>query len=221
VVYLDNNATTQPSPEVLKAASQGYAEFWHNPSSVHRGGQNARARVELARGQVAALLGVRAREVTFTGSGTESIDLALRGTLLAWSVRKEKPAGEPTPLFITTKVEHAAVRELAAEVESLGLARVHYCPVDGHGLVDVGELKSLLAQERHGGRSLASVQWANNETGAIQPVREIHAVCIEQNTLFHCDGVQWIGKEPISGDISPQGETPSHRHRGSTLPCDM
>ncbi len=175
----------------------------------------------MARGQLAALLGVRSREITFTGSGTESIDLAIRGTLLAWAARKETPAGEPTPLLVTTKVEHTAVRELAAEAESLGLARVHYCPIDAQGIVDVGELKSLLAQERRGGRALASIQWANNETGAIQPVRAMHTICTEQSTLLHCDGVQWIGKEPTFSDGPYVDGSPRSRLRVGTLPCDM
>jgi cysteine desulfurase len=220
VAYLDNNATTQPSPGVLNAVAQGLAEYWQNPSSVHRAGQSARARVEIARGQVASLLNVRAREVTFTSSGTESIDLALRGTLLAWASRKDRRDGEPLPMLVTSKVEHAAVRDLAQELEALKLARLHWCAIDAQGLVSPSDLAALLAQERNGARALVSVQWANNETGAIQNVAEIFRTCREHGALFHCDATQWIGKEPIvphaSGDAMP-----SSRHRTAALPADM
>src|SRR5690606_13488901 len=83
VVYLDNNATTRPSPAVVEAVNRGLTELWHNPSSVHRPGQAARQAVELARRSVAELIGAKPREITFTGSGTESIDLAIRGVLAA------------------------------------------------------------------------------------------------------------------------------------------
>jgi cysteine desulfurase len=145
VVYLDNNATTQPTPAVVEAVSRGLEQTWHNPSSTHRAGQGARAQVELARRDVAALIGVRARELTFTSSGTESIDLAIRGVINAWRSRGEEARNSPARL-ITTRIEHAAVRELAVELEHAQLATAAYAPVTREGVVDVDGLAAILAQ---------------------------------------------------------------------------
>ena len=116
MLYLDNNATTKPTAGVCLAVQDVLTENWANPSSVHRFGQSARAVVERARGQVAALIGARARDLIFTGSGTEAIDLALRGVLGALPKAARSIA--------TTKVEHNAVRDLAEDLEKSGEARV-------------------------------------------------------------------------------------------------
>ena len=105
-IYLDNNATTRPTPGVVDAVRRGLEERWHNPSSVHRPGQDARHAMELARAALASLIGVSPRRLTLTASGTESIDLAIRGVLGATGKRT----------LITTPVEHAAVRDLAEQL---------------------------------------------------------------------------------------------------------
>jgi cysteine desulfurase len=186
VPYLDNNATTQPLPDVVGAVGRALTELWHNPSSVHRPGQAARHAVELARADLARLCGVRPREMILTGSGTESIDLAIRGSLAA--------TGRPS--IVTTAVEHAAVRDLAGDLARTGTA-VRTLPLDGHGVVDAGALPELLGA---GDVAVVSVQWANNETGAIMPVERIHAICREHRVAFHCDATQWVGKLPIEGE---------------------
>src|SRR5262245_26567804 len=159
-------------------------EFWHNPSSVHRAGQAARHQVELAREAVADLIGGKPREVIFTSGGTESIDTAIRGVLGA-AARLGKP------VLVTTKIEHAAVRDLAEELTKTGAAEVRWLPLRGDrsGIVDVGQAAAALD-----GATLLSMQWANNETGAVQPVGEIGALCRERGVVFHCDGTQWVGK---------------------------
>lgn len=183
-INLDNNATTRPLPEVVEAVNRALNELWHNPSSVHRGGQAARHAVELARAQLATLAGVKPRELVLTGSGTESIDLAIRGVLAATGRRA----------IVTDDVEHAAVRDLAASLERDEQIEVRRLPVLEGGVVDVDALPRLLAD---GAVGLVSVQWANNETGVIQPIEEVFRVCAELNTVLHCDGTQWIGKEPV------------------------
>ncbi|MDX2132149.1 MAG: cysteine desulfurase family protein [Planctomycetota bacterium] len=183
MIDLDHNATTRPTPGVVEGVLHALREAWHNPSSVHRGGQAARARVELAREQIAALLAAHAREVTFTGSGTESIDLAIRGTLA------RLPA--PKRVLVTTPVEHAAVRDLASELAKAEGVEVRPLPVDPGGLVDPADV-ARLAQ----GAGLVSVQWANNETGAIQPIREIAEAARRAGCVVHVDATQWVGKEP-------------------------
>jgi cysteine desulfurase len=185
MIELDHNATTKPSPGVVGAMVHALTEDWHNPSSVHRAGQAARRAVELARQAVADLLGAKPREVVFTSGGTESIHLALRGTLGAL------PPGRRA--LITSKVEHSAVRDLAEGLEAEG-GTVRWLRVDRAGRVDLNHLAELVRES--GG--LVSIQWANNETGAVQPVRDIAAICGKHGAVFHCDGTQWVGKEPVN-----------------------
>ena len=161
--YLDNNATTRPAPEVLDAVDKAGRELWANPSSVHRMGQQVRQRLELARQSVAELIGAQPRELVFTSGGTEADNLALFGVA---------PAIDQLTL-ITTKIEHAAVREPAERIAKAG-GTVAYAGVDRDGVVDLGSLKSLLAEHADaGGTTLVSIQWANNETGVIQPIAAI------------------------------------------------
>ncbi|MGH7242284.1 MAG: cysteine desulfurase family protein [Phycisphaerales bacterium] len=185
MIYLDNNATTRPCASAIEAAGLAMREAWQNPSSVHRAGQNARAHVEMARKSIADLLGCKPREITFASSGTESIQLAIRGVVHA-QARHDDP-----PLVVSTRVEHSAIRELLTEMEARGEARVHWLEVDGEGLVKLASLTDALALRP----AIVSVQWVNNETGVIQPVEQIAAICNSANVLFHCDGVQWVGKE--------------------------
>jgi cysteine desulfurase len=172
---------------VIAAVERALREHWHNPSSVHRAGQAARREVELARQSVADLIGARAREITFTSGGTEAIDLAIRGVLAATN-----------GALVTTRVEHAAVRDLAEEFEKSGRP-VRWLKVSRDGVVDLADLEAALAERP----ALVSVQWANNETGVVQPVEEIAAACRGVGVLFHCDATQWVGKEPVE---APPGD---------------
>ncbi|HYE03693.1 MAG TPA: cysteine desulfurase family protein [Phycisphaerales bacterium] len=185
MIYLDNNATTRPLPEVVEAVRTALVEHWANPSSLHRAGQRARAVVELARREVAALLGVRPGEIVFTGSGTESVQVALHGLM------------EPGGVLATSTVEHAAVRELARRREAEDRAMVRWVGADAEGML---LLPAALEAARTA--ALMSVQWANNETGTIQPVREVGRACRAAGTAFHTDATQWVGKEPVPGDLA-------------------
>lgn len=191
MIDLDANATTRPSEGVVRAVAAALTEVWHNPSSVHRAGQAARHEVELARKEAAALIGVPAREVVFTSGGTEAIDLAIRGVLEASSRR---PGRTAKPAVVSTRVEHTAVRDLLEELEKSGRAEVRWAPVDAEGLVRHDALAPLLP-----GAALCSIQWANNETGGIQPVAEVGAACRAAKVVFHCDGTQWVGKQDAGG----------------------
>lgn len=185
-IDLDANATTAPTPGVIEAVVRALTELTHNPSSVHRAGQAARHAVEIARRQLAELIGAKPRDLVLTGSGTEAIDLAVRGTLAACR------AGTELPLLVTTRTEHSAVRELAEGLAQAGLCRVEWLPlVDG--VADLSALAAMLAMRPW----LVSVQWANNETGIVQPVMPIAELCREVGVLFHCDGTQWVGKNPV------------------------
>ena len=161
-VYLDNNASTRPAGGVIDAVRQAQADVWANPSSVHRPGQLARQKLELARASVASLIGAHPRQVVFTSGGTESNNLAIRGVL------GENPDG----VLITSRIEHSAVREPAEVYGKLG--KTVWLPLGAGGVIDPREVANAIIEHTAGlGPVLVSVQWANNETGVIQPIWEI------------------------------------------------
>ncbi len=186
--YLDCNATTQPLPGVVAAMVGALEGGWGNPSSVHRAGIDARHAVELARESVARLLGAQPREVTFTSGGTESASLAIAGTLDAL-------AGPRT--VISMRTEHSAVREACEALAARGRARVAWVPPAEGGVIDLGALDAAL--DAHAGDvALVSVMWANNETGAVQPVDAVGERCRARGVRFHCDATQWVGRMPTA-----------------------
>ena len=193
-VYLDHNATTKPGEGVVEAVASALDTYWHNPSSIHRSGQNAKHQIEIARGRVAALLGVKSREITFTGSGTEAIDLAIRGTLGALAKMNPKKN-----VIITTPIEHSAIRNLCHQLEGQGRARVVMLPIDRSGVVDVSGLDAIIksfATQAGTEVAMVSMQWVNNETGVVQPVHRVGEICDRHNVVYHCDATQWVGKMP-------------------------
>ena len=201
-VYFDNNATTQPTPAVVEAVHRALTEFWHNPSSVHRPGQAARQQVELARQSIARLIGARPRDITFTSGGTEAIDTAIRGVLAA----RPRPAGgivDEPPVILTTAIEHAAVRDLADELERSGAAAVERAPVGPGGVVDAAAFSARLTDRT----AIAVLQWANNETGAIQPAVEVARICRERRVPMLCDATQWVGKLPVEPVADERGQS--------------
>ena len=203
-IYIDNNATTKPTQEVIDAVGSALSVYWHNPSSIHRLGQDAKHAIETARGQVAKLLGVKSREITFTGSGTEAIDLSIRGTLGA--IAKSNPNKN---IIITSTIEHSAVLNLCKQLEDTNQARVIKLDALRSGVVDISKIESIIEQHASAtGNDIAmvSVQWVNNETGVIQPIHEIGEICQRHNVVFHCDATQWVGKMPtdLSGADAPK-----------------
>ena len=189
VVYLDNNATTKPAPEVVAEMLPYLTDIYGNPSSVHRFGQRARKAIDEARGRIAKLVGSMESELLFTGGGTESINTAVRGLLAARSPRKK---------IVATTVEHSATRELCQQ-----LARENYdiveIPVDREGTLDLDRLRQSITDDV----ALVTIMWANNETGVLFPVEQIAAMCKEQRVPFHCDGTQAVGKIPV--DVAKRG----------------
>ncbi|TVQ30599.1 MAG: cysteine desulfurase [Phycisphaeraceae bacterium] len=191
-VYLDSNATTRPAPEVVAAIDQALTDCWHNASSVHRMGQAARQRVELARQSAAKLINARPAEIVFTSGGTEAVELGIRGALLAAKAKARR-------VVISSKAEHSAVRELLMTLERRGEAEVRWVKLHRSGAVDLDSLRELLDEST----ALVSIQWANNETGTVQPVEKIGAMCREMGVAYHCDGVQWVGKAPTDVSNAP------------------
>ena len=193
MLYLDHNATTPPTPAVAEAVARALTDLWANPSSGHREGQRVRHAVESARESVGALLGAKPRTITFTAGGTESLHLAIRGVLEA------SPPERRT--LITSAVEHEAIRDLAAHLASRAETpvTVRTLPVDAHGLIDPAALEAALDDTV----ALVSIQWANNETGACQPIEELGALCRHREVPFHTDATQWVGKMPVNLDALP------------------
>jgi cysteine desulfurase len=185
-IYLDYNATTAVDPAVLDAMLPYFSGEFGNASSIHTHGQRARAAVETAREQVAALLNARPQEIVFTSGGTESDNHAIFGVAqAALPVR-------PGTHIITTTIEHEAVLNACQALETLGVA-VTYLPVDREGLISLGDLRRALRPET----VLITVMHANNELGVIQPLAEIGRIAAEADVYFHTDAVQSAGKIPV------------------------
>ncbi|HEX9627909.1 MAG TPA: cysteine desulfurase family protein [Acidiferrobacterales bacterium] len=182
-VYLDHNATTPVDDAVLTAMLPFLREHYGNPSSVHRPGRTARAALERAREQVAALVGAHPAQVIFTAGGTEANSLALRGVAAV-----EVPPGR----IAVSAIEHPSVAETAEALGGQGwlVARI---PVDSEGRVTVAGLEAGLDERA----VLASVMWANNETGVIQDIAALSTVARERGVVFHTDAVQALGKLPV------------------------
>jgi cysteine desulfurase len=183
-VYFDHNATTPVDPEVLEAMLPYFSGDFGNPSSIHTPGQQARKAVEHAREQVAALLGARPGEITFTSGGTESDNLGIRGIVFA----DERPRKH----IVTTQIEHSAVLGTCRALAERGV-EVNYLAVNGDGLVNPADVRKALRPET----VLVSVMHANNEIGCVEPLEEIGAIAAEADVYFHADGVQSAGKIPI------------------------
>lgn len=189
-IYMDNAATTRVTEPVFEAMRPYFCEIFGNPSSVHAFGREARKAVEQARRQVAAALGAQAGEIYFTGSGTEADNWALRGAAYAQKARGRH--------IITTQIEHHAVLHAAEQLEKEGF-EVTYLPVDEDGVVSLEALEKALRPDT----TLVSIMAANNEIGAIQPIREAAKLARAHGALFHTDAVQAIGCVPI--DVKADG----------------
>lgn len=181
MVYLDNNATTPVDRRVYEAMSPYLFEKFGNPSTLYSIGAEARAAVEEARKRVADLVGAKPDEIVFTGCGSESDNMALKGVAFAQMERGKH--------VIVSSVEHHAVLNTAAYLEKIGF-EVTYLPVDRYGMVDPDDLRQAIRTDT----ILVSVMLANNEIGTIQPIKELCSVSHEKGVLFHTDAVQAAGK---------------------------
>jgi cysteine desulfurase len=191
-IYLDHNATTPVEPAVLEAMLPFLSGDFGNASSIHTFGQRARAAVETAREQVAALINARPQEVVFTSGGTESDNHAIFGVVQAAS------ASRPGTHVITSSIEHEAVLHSCQALEKNGVP-VTYLPVSDAGLVDLCALRSSIRQET----ALITVMHANNELGTIQPPEILGQIAAEHKIPFHTDAVQSVAKIPIDVKAFP------------------
>ena len=189
-IYLDHASTTPVRPEVVEAMAPYFTEHFGNPSSIYPLGQEASDAVAAARESLASLIGATPREIFFSSGGTESDNWALKGFARANATKGRH--------IITSAIEHHAVLHTCEALEREGF-EVTYLPVDEHGLVSVEDFKAAIRPDT----ILASIMFANNEIGTIEPIRQLAAAAHEANVVFHTDAVQAFGHEPI--DVNELG----------------
>jgi cysteine desulfurase len=190
MAYLDHAATTPMLPEALNAYVAAARELG-NASSLHGPGRCARRRVEEARERIAAVLGARPSEVIFTGGGTESDNLAVKG--IFWARRAADPR---RTRLVASEVEHHAVHDAVQWLVDHEGASVSWLPVDEAGRIPVAALTEI-CQEYGDQLALVTAMWANNEVGTVQPVPELAAVAHQHRLPFHTDAIQAVGQVPV------------------------
>jgi cysteine desulfurase len=189
-IYLDYNASTPIDPAVAAAMKPFLEAHYGNPSSGHWAAVPAKAAVEMARRQVASLLGCHDDEIVFTSGGSEANNLALKGAFFALRNKGDH--------ITTTRIEHPAIIEPCRFLERLG-ARLSFLPVDGTGRIDPADLRKAITPST----VLISIMHANNEVGTIEPIEDCARVAHEHGILFHTDAAQSVGK--VSTDVNRHG----------------
>jgi cysteine desulfurase len=185
-IYLDHNATTPCDPRVVEAMLPWFTENFGNAASrTHAYGWQAEEAVNIARQQVATLIGAEENEIVFTSGATEAVNLAIKGVYEMYSRKGNH--------IITVKTEHKAVLDTCAHLEKLG-AEITYLNVDEEGLINVNELMTSINERT----ILIAVMYANNETGVIQPIKQISEIARLKNILFFTDASQAVGKIPVN-----------------------
>lgn len=183
-IYLDNNATTCVDPRVVETMLPFLTEQFGNPSSMHSFGDQVGRSLKRAREQVQALLGAEhPSEIIFTSCGTESDSTAILSAVRAQPQRRE---------IITTEVEHPAVLNVCEQLEKEGYT-IHRLGVDGQGRLDLAHYRQVLSDQV----AVASIMWANNETGTLFPVESMAEMARAKGVMFHTDAVQAVGKLPV------------------------
>ena len=184
LIYLDNNATTKVDPAVVEEMMPYLTEFYGNPSSGYRFGQQVGKGLDQARERVAALIGCEPGEIIFTSCGTESTNAAINSALLMDRDRQH---------IVTTRVEHSATLKHCETLAKRG-HEITWLGVDDRGQIDLKELEKSIRPDT----ALVTVMWANNETGVIFPIHEIAEIVRAKKAFFHTDAVQAVGKIPLN-----------------------
>src|SRR5690606_4150692 len=185
-IYLDNNATTPMDPRVLEAMIPYFTEKFGNAASrSHSFGWVGEEAVDYAREQIAKLINANPKEIILTSGATESDNLAIKGVFEMYASKGNH--------IITLTTEHKAVLDACKKVEKMG-GDVTYVPVQNDGIVDLQALENAITPKT----ILISVMWANNETGVIQPMKEIGEICKKHGILFMSDATQAVGKIPVN-----------------------
>ncbi len=185
-VYLDNNATTICDPRVVEAMLPYFTTHYGNAASrSHAFGWQAAEATDIAREQVAKLIGADPKEIVFTSGSTEAVNLAIKGVFEAYAVKGNH--------IITVATEHKAVLDTCTQLEKKG-AQITRLPVDREGLINLEELEAAITDAT----ILIAVMYGNNETGTVQPVKEISAIAKRRGVLFFSDATQAVGKIPVN-----------------------
>jgi cysteine desulfurase len=188
-IYMDNHATTPLDPRVLEAMLPYFTEKFGNAASRnHSFGWEAEEAVDKSRGQVAALIGAKSKEIIITSGATESDNLAIKGVVEFYRDKGNH--------VITCVTEHKAVLDSCRALERTGKAMVTYLPVDKYGMVDPDDVRKAITDKT----VLITIMYANNEIGTIHPIAEIGKIAKEKGIVFHCDAVQAVGKIPVNVD---------------------
>ena len=187
-IYLDSNATTQVHPRVVHAMMPYLTDNWYNPSSGYRAGRGAKEAIEKAREQVASLIGASAEEIVFTGCGTESNNMALKSLA--------RGMGRQNTKIVVSEIEHSAVLRPTEAMAAAGY-EVEQVTADGEGRLDLGAFEEAVSSEKPG---FASIMWANNETGVVQPMLEVCQITKSAGWSVHTDAIQAVGKVPVRVD---------------------
>jgi cysteine desulfurase len=183
-IYMDNNATTRVAPGVVEEMSPYFSELYGNPSSMHSFGGQVQRKVEEARERVASLIGAQPEEIIITSCGTESDNTAIMSALECNPDKRH---------IVTSRVEHPAVKNLAARLKREGY-RITELPVDRNGLLSMEDVARAMTEDT----AIVSLMLANNETGVLFPVEEIAEMARNRGVIFHTDAVQAVGKIPIN-----------------------
>lgn len=188
MIYLDSNATTQIHPEVLEAMMPFLTDHWHNPSSGYRAAKIVRQALDQAHEQVAALIHAKPEEIVFTGCGTESNNTAL-------SFLASQLSGNGRKKLITSQIEHSAILRYSESLAPYYDLTVDMVGVDSDGRLCLDQFKEVL---QSAGSAIASIMWANNETGVIQPIAEACQLAHSAGVPFHSDAIQAVGKTEVN-----------------------
>ena len=180
-IYMDHSATTYVDEEVVKSMQPYFNEKYGNPGSVHHKGLEAKQAINTAREEIADILGCETSELIFTGGGTESINLAIKGVALALKNKGKH--------IITSRIEHHAVLDSCEYLERYEGFEITYLDVDRDGLVDIKQVEKAIRKDT----TLITIMYANNEIGTIQPIREIGEIARKNKILFHTDACQAAG----------------------------
>jgi cysteine desulfurase len=185
MIYFDNSATTRPYKEVIDSFVKVSSDFFANPSSLHKLGGQAEGLINQARNQMAQLLNIKPREIYFTSGGTESNNLAIKGSAVMYKKRGNH--------IISTAIEHPSIRESLEQLKAQGF-EITYLSVDSDGRINIDDLIKSIRDET----ILVSMIHVNNEVGSIQPIKEVGSLLKKYpKVLFHVDHVQGVTKVPL------------------------
>lgn len=188
MIYLDAAATTKPNPKVIEAMMPYFTEKWYNPSSLYSSGNKIKNDIENARNVIGEFIGANGDEIFFTSGGSESNCWAIQG-FINHCVKNGK-----TPCIITSTIEHKSIIECVENSNCY----VEYIGVDNKGFVDIGKLNEIVYQQSLYCKVLVSIQFANNEVGTIQHIKEIADIAHKFGAIFHTDAVQAFGQVDIN-----------------------